>query len=93
MSRIQIERQHLLGADEVRQRLARVEAMLLERYGVALHWSGFQATIHSPNVSGSVKVGEAHLHIDMRLGLLFWPFSHAIRDALTRQVDEQLAIG
>ena len=93
MSRIHIHRQHLLGAEEVKQRLARVEAMLQERYGVVRHWSGFDATIHSPSVSGSVKVGEQHLQIDMRLGLVFWPFTHAIRDALTRQVDEQLAIG
>lgn len=92
MSRIQIERQHFLGAEEVKQRLGRVEALLQERYGVALHWSGFHATIHSSNVTGSVNVGEQHLRIDMRLGLLFWPFTHAIRDALTRQVDEQLAL-
>lgn len=93
MSRIQIERQHGLGAEEVKLRLARVEAMLHERYNVALQWSGFHATIHSPSVTGSVQVGETDLHIDMRLGMLFWPFTHAIRDALARQVDEQLAGG
>jgi putative polyhydroxyalkanoate system protein len=65
--------------------------MLKERYGVVLQWSGFHATIHSPNVSGSVQVGEEHVQIDMRLGMMFWPFTHAIRDSLSRQVDAQLA--
>jgi putative polyhydroxyalkanoate system protein len=91
MSRIHIQRQHLLGAEQVKQRLAKIEASLLERYGVTLQWAGNSATIHSTNVSGSVVVDEEQLRIDMRLGLLFWPFAHTIRESLTRQVDEQLA--
>ncbi|MCX6548940.1 MAG: polyhydroxyalkanoic acid system family protein [Acidobacteria bacterium] len=90
MSRVHIQRPHSLGSQEVKRRFDEVEASLQQHYGLTIEWDGLGGAFHGHGVTGQVHVAEDHIVIDMRLGIMLWPFTHRIQESLEQQVDRLL---
>jgi len=90
MSTIHIERSHQLDIDSARAQLVEIEPMLRERYGIALDWSGADATIRGSGVSGSVHLGADVVRLDLKLGFVLRPLAGKIRSAVEAELDKAL---
>ena len=91
MAEIKIERNHTLGKNEAQKRVSELEPKLKEKYGVELAWKGNgEAQVKGTGVSGTLRVAEAAVHIDLKLGMLLRPMASKIRSALEHQIDKAL---
>jgi putative polyhydroxyalkanoate system protein len=91
MSTIRIERNHTLGEEVVRDRVAQIEPMLEQKYGVRLAWRGTDADVQGRGVKGTVRITGESVSINLKLGLVVRPFSGKIRSAMESRIDEALS--
>ncbi len=92
MAEIKIERSHTLGKDEARKRVGDLEPKLKEKYGVELAWkNNGEAQVKGTGVTGTLRVADEAVHIDLKLGMLLRPMASKIRSALEHQIDQALA--
>lgn len=90
MSSVRIQRPHRLGAREALRRFAQVESSLRQDYGVSVVWEGPAGAFHGQGIAGQVHVAEEHIAIDLRLGIMLWPFTRRIQASLEEEVDRLL---
>ncbi len=91
VSSIKIEQSHDLGIAEARMRVAKLEPMLKDRFGLALAWQGDVAQFKGKGFNGSLTVAEQNVVIDLSLGILARPFAGKIRNALLEHMRNTLA--
>ena len=91
MSDIRVNRDHELGVEGATERLKGIEPKLKEKYGVTLAWAGSRAEVKGKGVSGQVTVQEAHIGLELKLGLLLKPLKSKIQEGIESQVDKALA--
>lgn len=90
MSHIMIARNHTLGAEAARERVAEIEPMLRDRFGIRVEWTGTSASFKGRGVSGSARITDDHLNIELKLGLLVRPFASKIRQIMEEKIDQAL---
>lgn len=90
MSKISIERTHTFGEEGARSRVAEMEPVLREKYGVELAWRGTNADVKGRGVGGSVRITADLLSIELKLGLFLRPFAVKIREAMESRLDKVL---
>ncbi|MEE8410227.1 MAG: polyhydroxyalkanoic acid system family protein [Myxococcota bacterium] len=90
MSHIKIERRHTLGAAVAKGRVAEIEPMLRDRFGIRIEWNGTNATFKGRGVSGSARITDDQLKIELELGLIVRPFAGKIRRVMEKNIDEAL---
>ena len=91
MSEINIERNHKLGQQEIKRRLAEMETKLKERYGVQVAWRGNEADVKGTGVTGTIALSETHVAVKLKLGLMVRPLAGKIREQMEKQLDQALA--
>lgn len=69
MSHVHVRQPHALSRDAAKAKLASFQE-LLGKYRVSLTWKGDTATISGLGVSGDVKVSDAAVDVDVKLGML-----------------------
>ena len=69
MAKVNVVHAHTLGADEAVKRLDSFEAMV-SKFMVSLKWSGHNAKVKGPGVSGQIKVTDTSVTIELKLGML-----------------------
>lgn len=69
MSSVSVRQAHQLGAAKAKDALESFAADLQKR-GARLEWSGSQAAVKGPGVSGTVAVSDDEVTVDIKLGLL-----------------------
>ena len=69
MAEVRVVQAHELGADEAVRRLDSFEAMV-SKFFVSLKWSGHNAKIKGPGVSGSIAVTDTQVTINFKLGMM-----------------------
>ncbi len=90
MADIKIERQHELGRTEARRRVVELEPKLKDKYGVTFAWNGEGAQLKGTGVSGTLRIDDREVAIDLKLALLLKPMASKIKDSLARQIDRAL---
>ena len=69
MASVKVHQVHVLGAAAAKGKLAAFESDLA-KYKARLDWSGNTAQIKGIGVSGTVQVAEAHVAVNLELGML-----------------------
>jgi putative polyhydroxyalkanoate system protein len=69
MAKVKVVQTHDVGADEAVKRLDSFEEMVA-KFFVSLKWSGHQAQIKGPGVSGSIEVTDTQVTISLKLGMM-----------------------
>ncbi len=90
MADIELDREHALGAEGATDRLKGIEDKLKEKYGVTLDWRGSLADVRGKGVSGTIKVEETRVALQLKLGLILKPLKGKIREGIEKQVDKAL---
>lgn len=90
MSHVKIDRNHSMGAAAARERVAEIEPMLKDKYGVSLDWRGNEATVKGRGVTGAASITDDHLLIELKLGLLIRPLAGKIQKVMEEQLDRAL---
>ncbi len=69
MSEVRVVQAHTIGADEAVKRLDSFEAMV-SKFMVSLKWSGHNAKVKGPGVSGQINVTDTSVTIQLKLGMM-----------------------
>ncbi len=69
MASVKVQQAHSVGAASARTKLAAFETDLA-KYKARLDWSGNTAQIKGIGVSGQVQVTDAHVTVNLELGML-----------------------
>ena len=70
MSTVQVEHSHTMSVADAKKALGAFEEHVRSKYGTKINWSGNQAELKGPGVSGSIVVTEAKATITLKLGML-----------------------
>ena len=69
MSKITISQSHTVSIDEAKEKLKSFEETM-GKYGVSANWSGNNATLKGMAVSGGIRVTDAVVDIELKLGMM-----------------------
>ncbi len=69
MATVKVQQAHALGATAAKAKLASFEADLA-KFKARLDWSGNTAQVKGIGVSGQVQVTDAHVAVNLELGML-----------------------
>lgn len=69
MSHVHVRQTHALNRTDAKLKLGEFEE-LLKKYNVSLAWHGFDANISGTGVSGTVKVADDAVDVNVKLGML-----------------------
>lgn len=87
MSRIHFRRDHELGVEQARERIAEVAQRLEREFHVACQWQGNRLSFKRPGASGVIDVADDVVTLDIRLGLFLAPMRHTI----ALRIDDKLS--
>jgi putative polyhydroxyalkanoate system protein len=90
MSRIHFIREHRLGIEEARARVAQIAQRLEHDLHVVSQWQGNQLSFKRPGASGRIDVGDDSVTLEIRLGLLLAPLRHTIETRIDDKLTSML---
>ncbi|MDX1516904.1 MAG: polyhydroxyalkanoic acid system family protein [Woeseiaceae bacterium] len=88
---MKIRRAHTLGTDEVKARVDRIAARLGQQFTLSSRWSGDDLEFRGSGVSGTIRVEDDSVEVDVRLGLALMMMEGPIRRAVEDAMDSELA--
>lgn len=90
MATIKIRREHKLGREKARQRLDNLIHYLKDKLEAELRWEGDRLVFERSGASGDIVVGDNFVEVNAKLGLLLSPMRGMLKQAIQRQLDEEL---
>lgn len=93
MSHLVMHRKHSMSTDELKEGLQKIADHLSENFGMKYEWKGDDIHFNKSGAQGGkgvLKVSDASLDLDLKLGLLARPFKSKIESELNRFLDEHL---
>jgi putative polyhydroxyalkanoate system protein len=91
MSTIHVDHQHSLSQEEALQRVRALVAELKDRVKADIQWNGSTATFKGTGFSGSAKVLDQRIALDLDLSLLLRPMKGKIEERIDRSLRQRLA--
>lgn len=91
MSRIHVERSHSLGREAAREKAERLAERLASEYDVRYRWNGDTLEFKRSGADGQIEVGDDHVRVEVKLGLLLSAMSGMIQREIEQALDKSLA--
>ncbi len=79
---MRIHKEHDLGKDEARKRVADVADELCSQYGLSSSWAGDDLKFTGPGVHGCIAVTEQRVDVEVKLGFALSMMSSTIRNSI-----------
>ncbi len=87
MANIHIKRQHHLAHDEAKKRVEEVAEELKKKLDADYAWKGDTLQFKRSGASGSIKLSDEYIELDVKLGMLLTPMKGKIESAITEKLD------
>jgi putative polyhydroxyalkanoate system protein len=87
---MKIRKEHCLGKDEARKRVADIAASLGDQYGIRSSWNGDDLQIDGSGVKGCIVVADESVEVEIKLGFVLSMMESTIRTSLKEAMDEHL---
>ena len=88
---MKIKKDHCLGKDEARKRVADIAESLSHKYGLSSSWNGDDLNIEGSGVKGCIAVAEESVEVEVKLGLALSMMEKTIRTSLEEAMDKHLS--
>jgi putative polyhydroxyalkanoate system protein len=88
---MRFQREHCLGTDEARKRVAHVADELCEKYSLSATWSGDELKIDGSGIHCRIAVAEQSVDVKVKLGFALSMMSSVIRTSIEDALDKYLA--
>ncbi len=85
-----IRKDHCLGKEEARKRVAYIAETLSTKYGLQTSWVGDDLKIHGSGVKGCIIVADESVAVEVKLGFALSMMERTIRTSLQEAMDEHL---
>jgi putative polyhydroxyalkanoate system protein len=69
MSSVNVRVPHQKDPSEIREQIGSFEEML-SKYSVQIIWSGHQAELKNPAISGNIEIGADYIEVNIKLGMM-----------------------
>lgn len=79
---MRIRKEHSLGKDEARKRVADVADELCNQYGLSSSWAGDDLKFTGSGVNGCIAVTEHRVDVEVKLGFALSMMSSTIRSSI-----------
>ncbi|WP_068824569.1 polyhydroxyalkanoic acid system family protein [Pseudomonas sp. BMS12] len=90
MSRITVERSHSLGLAAAREKAEALAERLASEYDVKYRWSGDVLEFKRSGADGRIDVGDEHVRVELKLGLLLSALGSTIKREIEATLDKHL---
>jgi putative polyhydroxyalkanoate system protein len=90
MASIHIERNHILGIDSARERVATIARHLDQKLSIDHRWQGDTLHFSRAGATGSIRVGDDRIVLDVKLGLALGLMKGTIEDTINEELDQVL---
>jgi putative polyhydroxyalkanoate system protein len=91
MADVRVERRHALPKAQARALAERALAELARRYRAETEWHGDVLRFQAPGAAGEVRLSDAEIRVDVKLGLLLRPLKARIEQRIAEHLDRALA--
>lgn len=88
---MKIKKDHCLGKDEARKRVANIAESLGDKYGISSSWDGDDLQIKGSGVNGCIAVADESVEVEVKLGFALSMMEGTIRTSLEEAMDKYLA--
>jgi len=85
-----MQREHSLGKDEARRRVAGIADELCQKYGLNATWSGDELKIDGSGIDGCIAVAENSVDVTVNLGFALSMMSSVVRKSIDDGLDKYL---
>lgn len=82
MPTVKMHKKLNMSNEEALQKVEEAAEQLAEKYGLSINWLDNHASIRGPSVTGSVKVEDSEMDLQLELGMLAAPFKGKIEAAV-----------
>ena len=79
---IRIQKEHRLGKEEARKRVADIADELCNQYGLSSSWAGDDLKFTGTGVNGCIAVSEQRVDVEVKLGFALSMMSNTIRTSI-----------
>jgi putative polyhydroxyalkanoate system protein len=79
---IRIQKEHSLGKEEARKRVADIADELCNQYGLSSSWAGDGLRFTGTGVNGCIVVSEQRVDVEVKLGFALLMMSNTIRTSI-----------
>jgi len=87
---MRIQREHGLGMDEARKRVADIADELCSKYGLNATWSDDELKINGSGIDCRIAVAEQSVDVKVKLGFALSMMSSVIRTSIEDALDKYL---
>ena len=91
MARIKVERPHSLGLPAARAKAELLAERLAREYEVRYRWVGDSLEFKRSGADGQIEVGDDHVRVEVKLGLLLSAMGGMIQREIEQVLDKSLA--
>jgi len=91
MPTIRIVRPHHLPHAEIRADVEELAAELQQKLRAVFHWEGETLCFSRTGASGTIKVGEDSVAVEVKLSMALSPLKARVEKTVTDYLDEKLA--
>ena len=87
---MRIQKEHSLGKEEARKRVADIADELCNQYGLSSSWAGDDLKFTGSGVNGCIAVSEQRIDVEVKLGFALSMMSNTIRNSIEGSLDSHL---
>lgn len=87
---MRIQKEHSLGKEEARKRVADIADELCNQYGLSSSWAGDDLKFTGTGVNGCIAVSEQRIDVEVKLGFALSMMSNTIRNSIEGSLDSHL---
>jgi putative polyhydroxyalkanoate system protein len=91
MSRIHVKHEHSLDPQEIRQRVEGIAKGLKKEYKIDYVWKDDRLLFRRSGATGSVRLGDGFVELDIKLGLVLAPLKGKIEKTIHRNISAQIS--
>lgn len=90
MATVEIIREHTLGKEVAKERAQQLAEKLTSKLDVVCSWQEDELTFQRSGVDGSIQVGEANVHIAIKLGVMLLPMAGMVKSEIEKALNRYL---
>lgn len=91
MTQISVERKHSLGREAARAKAEALVQKLSSQYDLKADWQEDRVDVTRSGANGSVHIGDDHIRVDLKLGMMLSMLAGNIKGEIERALDKALA--
>ena len=89
MSNIHIKYPHNMMREDAQKRVEEIAEGLKKEYKMDYGWKGNQLNFRRSGASGSLKLGDASIELNIKLGMLLTPMKGKIEDSIRKSLKKE----